>query len=120
MTYIEFLEKTINNGIAAAKASYKEEYQKQKLAGSLAGFRECKGRSPQELGELLETCAISVKDAFTNNDEDNYWWYRCYQAEVEFVCNVVSSMLVNSGCKPIITPTCRGAVAAYKVVNNLL
>ena len=37
-----------------------------------------------------------------------YWYARCFALEVEWVCNVVSAMLMNEGRPTIVTPTARG------------
>jgi len=94
MNYQEFLTKVIDEGIAAARKDYAD--QKDKLNGSIAGFEACRDKTPEELKLLLESSQISTKDAYTNQLV-NYWWFRCYEAEVEWVCNVVSAMLYNQG-----------------------
>jgi hypothetical protein len=60
MNYHEFLERVVDEGIAAAKAYYTRPEQKQKLDGSIAGFEACRGKTPPELKELLESCAVAT------------------------------------------------------------
>ena len=52
--------------------------------------------------------------------KDNYWWFRCFQLEVEWVCNVVSAMLMNEGHHtPLLSwlPTANGAMKAASIVG---
>lgn len=116
MNYTEFLTKVVDNGIEAARQSYNRPDQKDKLAGSVAGFQACRDKGPIELKGLLEASAVARADA-RKNDHDRYWWYRCYEAEVEWVCNVVSCMLINQKMPPIVPPTARGMVAASKILG---
>lgn len=116
MFYSDFLEQAINEGVAAAQKDYADPDSKQKLDGSIAGFEACRGKSPMELGELLGAAKTATEDAFLNERED-YWWYRCYELEVEWTCNVVSAALHNQGIPVIIPPTCRGAMKAASIVG---
>jgi hypothetical protein len=58
------------------------------------------------LAELLEAARHASQDARDRQD-DKYWFYRCYEAEVEWVCNCVSVILHNHGMPVIIHPTSR-------------
>ncbi len=52
--------------------------------------------------------------------KDNYWWFRCYQAEVEWVCNVVSAMLMNEGhITPLLSwlPTANGYIKVASIIG---
>lgn len=116
MNYQEFLTRIIDDGIAAAKQSYSDPRNKDKLAGSIAGFEACRSLTPPDLKLLLESSNTATKDARENN-RDRYWWFRCYAAEVEWVCNVVSCMLRNEGKPTIITPTARGMMKAAEIIG---
>lgn len=113
MDYNEFLEKIINEGIEAAKRDYKDELKKD---GSVCGFEICRGKNPIQLKKELERATEEQQKAYMNRDE-RYWWYRCFQAEVEWVCNVVSASLYNQGMPVIITPTARGMMQAAKILG---
>lgn len=114
MTHDEFLNRIIEKGIAAAERDYVRDPKKRD--GAVAGFRACQGKTPTELKTLLEACAVSREDARKNNRE-NYWWYRCYEAEVSWVCNVVSAALMSQGLPVIIQPTARGVLAAGEILG---
>ena len=116
MRYIDALERAIDSGIIAAKSDYTRPDQREKLSGSIAGFEACRGKAASELLELLESCKIATMDA-RRNESPKYWWYRCYELEVEWICNVMSAILHNEGLPTIITPTARGVMAAAKIIG---
>ena len=124
MDFSTFLNSLIDDGIVAAKEDYGQpnmsDRQQQKLDGSIAGFEACRqvrgSHACQDLRELLDSsksAAICARD----QDKDKYWWYRCYEAEVEWVCNCVSAVLHNEGMPTIITPTMRGVLKAAEIVG---
>ena len=61
----------------------------------------------------------TIKDAGISRERD-FWYYRCYQAEVEWVCNVVSAVLVNEGGKSLFAhlPTARGWIKANEILKR--
>jgi len=120
MEYNDFLNRVINEGIEAATADYKEERQKSHLEGSISGFEACRNKSPLELFEVWKESQEYVQKSFFDRDDpDKYWWFRCYQLEVEWVCNVVSVVLLNEGKPPILSwlPTCNGMSKAASIIN---
>lgn len=115
MTLHEFLQRVIDDGIAAAKESYAEGTLKRD--GAVAGFDACRSvRRPAELASLLLDAEAKKRDAY-HADRERYWYWICYHAEIEFVCNVVSAVLQNAGLLPIITPTMRGFQKAASIVG---
>lgn len=48
---------------------------------------------------------------------DEYWEARGFALEVEWVCNVVSAILMNEGKPTIIPPTARGTIRASEIVG---
>lgn len=116
MNYNQFLAKIISDGINAAKADYTSKSDKERLDGSIAGFEACRNKAPQELAILLNKATIECNEAF-REDRPNYWYYKSYQLEVEWVCNCVSCALVNQGEAPIVTPTARGMMRAAEVLG---
>lgn len=116
MEFDAFLTRVINEGIEGARVSYTSQAQKPKLDGSIAGFEACRGKSVSELKLLLEASQTASEDA-RRGKERNYWWYRCYESEVEWVCNCVSAALMNSGQPPIIPPTARGLMKAASILG---
>src|SRR4051812_25251855 len=94
ITYHDFLNRVIDDGIKAARADYTREDQKMELNGSVAGFEACRDKDPALLGLLMEQSIERTHHARINQSPD-YWYHRCYELEVEWVCNVVSAMIVN-------------------------
>jgi len=116
MTIERFLSRVIDDGIAAAKDDYTRPDQEEKLRGSIAGFEACRGKNAEGLKELLESSRTATQDAHQREAAD-YWWYRCYELEVEWVCNCFSAILANEGLPVIITPTARGTMKAAEIVG---
>lgn len=117
MNYSEFLNEVIDKGIAAAKEDYKDGKQNY-LEGSIAGFEACRDKSPEELREIYFETHGYINQAY--GDAEKYWWFRCYQLEVEWVCNCVSAILLNMDKPPILSwlPTCNGMQLASKILNS--
>lgn len=112
--YDQFLERVISDGIKAARRDYADDPMKRD--GAVAGFEACRGKSPHDLKVLLKSAAEQVEAAFVN-EHSRYWYFRCFEAEVEWTCNVVSAALCNQGLEPIIHPTARGFMAAANIVG---
>ena len=116
MDLAQFIERVVIDGIVATRADYKEPRQKQKLEGSILGFERCRGKNPQELMALLREAQEATLKAYTEQVE-SYWFIRCQELEIEWVCNCVSAVLVQRGLSPIFTPTARGALKAAEIVG---
>ena len=118
MDYKTFLSRAIDNGIEGVRADYVSEHHKEHLEGSIAGFEACRNLLPSELIQLLRTANRYVEDAFINRLE-NYWFFKCYHGEVEWVLNVISAMLMIDGQQPLLhhLPTARGMLAAYAILG---
>lgn len=114
MNFDAFLTRIIDDGIAACSESYKND--KQKREGAVAGFNACRGRTIFELRQTLFVAQRAADNARAV-DRDNYWYLRCFHAEVEWVCNVVSSALQNQGEEPIVIPTARGYMKAAEILG---
>ncbi len=116
MNHQQFLNFVIDDGIEAARGDYSKPSQKQKLEGSIKGFEECRNLSPTELRELLTQ---AHKDTMTKYREEasDYWYWRCREAEIGWVCNVVSVVLANNGLPTIVPPTARGVLKAAEIVG---
>jgi hypothetical protein len=116
--YSEFLHQVIEDGIEAAKRDYTEPRKRPNLEGSLAGFEACRGLDVAELALELNLARERTHElAVARVDPENYWYRRCFEAEVEWVCNVVSAMLHNQGLGVIIPPTARGVIKAAEVLG---
>lgn len=116
--YEKFLDEVIKTGIEAAKVHYTKPDQQMQLDGSLAGFEACRNKTPTELKHLLIASAAKTRGAYTRQAPD-YWKLRCFELEVEWVCNVVSALLVTN-CQPgIISITARAAIHAAEITQRL-
>ncbi len=121
MNYHAFLNHVIEEGIASARADYSKESQKDKLEGSLDGFEACRNTDPEDLIELHASAKKYLTNAIATRHE-NYKYFRCYYAEVEFVLNLVSAMCLLEG-KPILDypnylPTARGVNVAADILTG--
>lgn len=115
-TIMQVLEHVINDGLEAVKDSYKEG--SNKLKGSIAGFESCRNKTVQELEQLLNEASQMVYNARLIEHED-YWFWRCKQAEIEWVCNVISVILLNEKLPIITAPTARGVLKAAEILKRL-
>jgi hypothetical protein len=118
MNYDQFLERVINDGVEAAKADYTKPRQQPHLHGSVAGFEACRYKTPVQLAVLLQEAETATRESRHAKDEpDTYWFKRCYELEIEWVCNVVSAMLHNQGQTVIVPVTARGMMKAAEIVG---
>jgi len=114
MNFHDFLSRVIDEGIAAASESYAAPEEKEMLEGALAGFEACRKKNTAELAALLAQARKACRDGF---GQVGHWRRRCYEAEIEWVCNVVSAALVNVDQPPIIPPTARGMMKAASILG---
>ena len=119
MNYFEFLNEAINKGIDAAKKDYCEKKDENFLAGSIAGFEACRDKLPEDLVKAYNDATTEVNKAYFENKE-NYWWYKCFQSEVEWICNVVSAVLVNEGQDALLPwlPTANAMMNAAAIIGT--
>lgn len=116
MEYSTLLDRIIDDGIEAASLDYKNK--PRHLKGAIDGFEACRNKQPAELLKLLTESNKFCGEAYFNRDADTYWEIRCFAAEVEWVCNVISAALVNQGESPIIPPTVRGVMNAARILGT--
>jgi hypothetical protein len=116
MSYGEFLEHVINEGIKSVERDYTgtSERQQDKKDGSIAGFEACRGKAPDELIKEFEKATKLQQEAYILQ-VDNYWWFRCYTAEVEWVINVISAA-TGRRLLPFL-PTAAGIIRANEIMK---
>lgn len=119
MNYTQFLNRIIDDGINAAKADYNKQSDAEKLEGSVAGFEACRNLQLVGLVDLYTTASEYANKAM-GDQHDKYWYFRCYQLEVEWVINVVSAMLHTQGHNPLLSwlPTNRGMMKAIEILGT--
>ena len=114
--YEDLLTQVIDRGIKAASESYKDS--PNKLKGSVDGFNACRGLAPQALVALLQQARTRANHSMNFEEPiDLYWELRCYEAEVEWVCNCVSVALMNEGLPTIVPPTARATILVAEIVG---
>lgn len=118
MNYFQFLNTIINDGIEAVQKNYANDLNK--LQGAITGFESCRGKEAKDLIEVLGTVQEYSRDAYRMR-ADNYWYFRCYEVEVEWVCNVVSAFLMKNNQKPLLKhlPTVAGWRKALKILGQI-
>lgn len=117
MRYQDFVKRAVEESVSAAILDYELRPEKKAhLEGSIAGLKACLDKSPPELAYLLERARKVHSSAFRNQTSiDRYWRVTCFMQEVEWICNVVSVVLMNQEMPGIIPPTLRGAQLAQKI-----
>ena len=116
MDYFKFLNEVIKRGIDAARRDYTRDEQQEMLNGSVAGFVCCRGKTPDQLRELLERVRKEML-SLGFPPTDKYWFYRCKEAEVEWVCNCVGAMLMDQGLPVIYAPTARAMLSVADIIG---
>lgn len=118
MNLIEFIERICDDGIAAVEVDYAHDEHKRR--GAIEGFSACRGKNTLELAALLQNAREAKRMAHRFTNQENigaYWETVCYEAEIMWVCNCVSAVLMNEGQPVIIPPTARGAMKAAEVIG---
>jgi hypothetical protein len=127
-TYDQLLDRIVSDGIAEVREAYADPEEHHKRDGAIEGFEACRGKTPGELVELWcaaekQSAQMRVSVAARCEDADRdlkaYWKQRYKALQVEWVCNVVSMGLVNSGQPPLLAhlPTARGAMKYAEIVG---
>lgn len=121
MNYKTLLDRIISDGIAEVREAYAAPAEHHKRDGAVEGFEACRDRSPAELAELWRAAEDEASKMVREQRSDGtrYWKLRYKALQIEFVCNVVSVGLVNSGHPPLLghLPTVRGAMKYAEVVG---
>lgn len=123
-TYDQLLDRIITDGIAEVRETYADPKEHHKRDGAIAGFEACRGKSPADLvalwSEAEKTAAQIRHDHHEGSGEATDYWRQRYKAlQIEWVCNVVSVGLMNSGQSPLLghLPTMRGAMKYAAIVG---
>ena len=126
-TYDQLLDRIITDGIAEVCEAYADPKEHHKRDGAIEGFEACRGKAPADLVTLwteAERSATQIArdrlEASSAQDEALDYWKQRYKAmQIEWICNVVSVGLVNSGQSPLLghLPTARGAMKYAAIVG---
>ena len=121
-TYDQLLDRIIAEGIAEVREAYADPKEHHKRDGAIEGFEACRGKAPADLVALwteVERDSMQLRREPSAENMQNYWKQRYKALQIEFVCNVVSVGLVNSGLPPLLghLPTARGAMKYAAIVG---
>lgn len=124
MDYFKFLECVINDGIETTKRDYSKPEDSFRLKGSIEGSESCRFKRSDQLEHVLNSARMNSKSALDayiieKNDDllNEYWYRRCFEDEVEWVCNCISAIMINQGLESIIPPTARGMIKASEIIG---
>jgi hypothetical protein len=126
MTYEALLDRIIADGITEVREAYADPEDHHKRDGAIEGFEACRGKNPTELVELWAAAERQGQQIFRNrsvadasSDAKDYWKQRYKVLQIEFILNVVSVGLTQSGLPPLLThlPTARGAMKYAEIVG---
>jgi hypothetical protein len=131
MDYPEFLDRILRAGLASLLTHESLASHPEKLAGSRAGFEACRGKSPEELAELLQKAGeerLTMKrNAVGFERPAEYWYKRYFELQVEHVCNTVAARIFVSDeaswrtyyarLFPTSLPTTRGVNNAARILG---
>lgn len=91
MTIEQLLDETIRRGIEGAKRDYNRPDNADKLRGSLAGFERARQLpiTYEHFEAEIMKLEGKLRDMMRNNIREGYWERRCYQAEIQWVFEVL-------------------------------
>lgn len=117
MNHDEFVNRLADDGIASVRRDDSLKAKPRRLAGSVAGFEACRGKSPEELLVLLGQADRDTDAHRGSKDVESYWAARYYAIQIEWVLNCVSAVMLNQGQRPIVPPTARGMLRAAQILG---
>ena len=112
MAINKFLDRIVDDGIIAATADYEDG---PKLDGSIHGFEFCRGKAPDAILKEWNRCFEMLRLLMDAENLDDYFYWNCYQLELEWVLNCLSAALN----QPLLghLPTARGVMKAAEVLG---
>lgn len=122
-TYDQLLDRIISDGIAEVREAYADPEEHHKRDGAIEGFEECRGKTPAELVICWRAAEEGLERVTRMRDHHaprtSYWRQRYKVLQIEWICNVVSVGLVNSGLPALLShlPTARGAMKYAELVG---
>lgn len=117
MDYKGLVNAICDDGETEVSRTYTRPEQQEKREGCLRGFQEARMTvGAADLKALLDT-AIHDREAARLHDSPHYWFWRCREAQIEWVTNVVSAALMTIQQPVIIQPTARGLMKAADILG---
>jgi len=120
VTHEDLLDRIISDGLAEVREAYAAPEDQHKRDGAIEGFEVCRGKSPTSLVALWAEAERVGQQLFRDQSDVKIYWRQRYKVlQIEWICNVVSVGLVNSGRPPLLAhlPTARAAVKYAAVVG---
>ena len=120
MNYEEFLTQVIDNGLKSIAEDARMAKYPKRVEGSKEGFEACRGKTPEQLAQLLVEAnrkTLNARMDYKGPTIEEYWKQVHYALQIEWVCNSVSALLMNQGLPVIVNPTARGLINASKIVG---
>jgi hypothetical protein len=110
----QLINRLADDGIKSVVEAYPN--REDKRLGSIDGFNACRGKTIEELRDLL---AEAKKKSKQHRSLAEYWRHRYFEIQVEFVCNCVSVVLLHEGKQNqiIVEPTLRGTVRIREILG---
>lgn len=107
-----FLNLIIDDGIKAVTASYEAG---PKFDGAIHGFETCRGKTPEQMVVMWKRASDLLHTLMDADNLDEFWYWNCYQSEVEWVLNCLSVALN----RPLLghLPTARGALKVSEILS---
>jgi len=125
MIWDEFLTRIVDDGIGSVKSDEHFTKHPKRLAGSIRGFESCRGKSYEDLAQLLveanrkaHNVRCDQKDAKPGSyDIEDYWEARYVAIQIEWVCNTASSAAAQHGAPSLVVTTARGLMNAARILG---
>lgn len=124
MTLDQFIDRVTEMGMCAAYASYSNKQSSNAwamLQGSIAGFKACKGQTPEQISKLLKEANEELLGLYSKDNLSQYWEKVCYRAEIEYVLKSVSCYYMLIGEDGAYGNVCRQAypATALTMLNSI-
>lgn len=118
MKYFDFLNQTVDHCIAQGEL-YQIPQEESSMKFHTDGFEACRNKPPHELAALLQE---SVKNRAEHFGQSDYWYFRRYEVQVEWICNIVSVLLAARGNAPLAAhlPTSAAAEQLARLIGKQL
>ena len=112
MSVKDFLDRIVDDGIIAAAEDYKDG---PKLDGAVHGFEFCRGKEPATIVKEWTRCFEMLRLLMDADNLDEYFYWQCYQNELEWILNCLSVATNQSLLSHL--PTARGVMKAAEVLG---
>jgi len=125
MNWDEFLTRVVDDGIASVKSDEHIAKYPKRLAGSIQGFESCRGKTYDQLAQLLVEANRKGHNVRCDQEGDksgaydieDYWEARYVAIQIEWVCNTVSAAVAQQGQPPLVMTTARGVMNAARILG---